>query len=148
MELILLEDVRELGKRGQVVRVKPGFGRNFLMPQGKALPATAGNRAYFEQQRKKIDARHTREREAAAEIAAQIGALKLTIKKRVSEKDTLYGSVSVMEIAAALAKKGFEVDKRRIDVGAGIKTAGEHKVTVDLHTEVLAEVTVEVVPEE
>ncbi|NJL26921.1 MAG: 50S ribosomal protein L9 [Thermoanaerobaculia bacterium] len=148
MELILLEDVRELGKRGQVVRVKPGFGRNFLLPQGKALPATAGNRAFFEQQRKKIDARHTREREAAAEIAAQLAAIKVTIPKRVSDKDTLYGSVSVLEIVAALAKKGIEVDKRRVDVGGGIKTAGEHKVTIDLHTEVVAEVTVEVVPEE
>lgn len=148
MELILLEDVRELGKRGQVVRVKPGFGRNFLMPQGKALPATPGNRAYFEQQRKKIEAHHVRERDAAAEIAAQLSAIKITIPKRVSEKDTLYGSVSVAEIIAALAKKGFEVDKRRLDLGGGIKTAGEHKVTIDLHTEVTAEVTVEVVPEE
>jgi len=148
MELILLQDVRELGKRGEVVTVKPGYARNFLLPQEKALPATAGNKAYFEQQKKKIDARHARERDAAAEIAAQIAEVQVEISKRVSEQGTLYGSVTTTEIAEVLEKKGVEVDKRRIDLGGGIKTAGEHKVTIDLHTEVVAELTVVVVPEE
>ncbi len=150
MEIILLEDVRRLGKRGAVVRVKPGYARNFLLPRGAALEATRANRAYFEQQKKKIDARHAKKRDAAAEIAAAIAALKISIPKRVGEKDTLYGSVTSAEIAEAMERKGVTVDKRRIDLGEshGLKTLGEHTVTIDLHPEVTAELMVEVVPEE
>lgn len=151
MEIILLEDVRRLGQRGEVVTVKPGYARNYLLPQGSALRATKANRAYFEQQRKKIDARHTKERDAAAEIATAIAALSVKITKRAGENETLYGSVTTAEIAECLAKKGVTVDKRSIDLGAGItglKTLGDHKVAIDLHPQVIADLVVSVIAEE
>ena len=94
MRVILLSDQRHLGKRGEVVDVKPGFGRNYLVPQGMALEASHANMKYFEQQRGKIDAQHAKERDAAAEIAAKISGLRLEIPKRVGDTGTLYGSVT------------------------------------------------------
>lgn len=148
MDVILLRDDRHLGRRGEVVRVKPGFARNYLLPQGLALEATAANKKYFEEQRKKIDATHAREREAAEEIAAQMATVRLEIAKKVGETETLYGSVTATEIGEALLRKGFEVDRRKIDLEGGIKTLGEHPVRIDLHPEVVAEIIVNVVPEE
>jgi large subunit ribosomal protein L9 len=148
VKVILLSDQRHLGKRGQVVDVKPGFGRNYLMPQGIALAATTANLKFFEQQRTKIDARHAKERDAAAAIATQLAGLHVEIAKRVGETSTLYGSVTAGDIADVLEKKGFTVDRRRIDLEGGIKTLGEHPVRIELHSEVVAEVTVSVVKEE
>lgn len=148
MKVVLLSDVRHTGRRGEVVNVKPGFARNFLVPQGLAMPATAGNLKLFEQQRKKIDAKHARERDAAAQVAADLAGVRLQIGKRVSEAGTLYGSVTASEVAELLAKKGIEVDRRRIDLVGGIKTPGDHAVRVDLHPEIVAELTITVVPEE
>lgn len=147
MKVILLSDLRQRGKRGNVIEVKAGYARNFLLPQGIALPATAGNIKYFEQQKTKIDARHVAERDAAAEIAAKLQGVEIKIAKRVGEGDTLYGSVTAAEIATALAAKGFTVDRRRIDLEGGIKKVGAHAVRVELHPEVVAEVAVNVVPE-
>lgn len=149
MEIILLEDVRNLGKRGQALKVKPGYARNFLLPQGMALEATIANRALFEQRRKKIDARIAQERGAALEIAGQLASIRLTIYKRVGETETLYGSVTTGDIAEALAAKGVEIDKRRIRTheGGTIKTVGDHTVTIDLHADVTADIVVSVVPE-
>lgn len=148
MEVILLKDQRNLGPRGTVVDVKPGYGRNFLLPKGIALEATPGNIKYFEQQRAKIDARHTQEREAAAAVAAEIAGIKLEIVKRVSESGTLYGSVTASEIGEALEGKGVTVDNRRIDLIGGIKEVGDHSVEIHLHAEVTAELAVSVVPAE
>jgi large subunit ribosomal protein L9 len=148
VRVILLSDQRHLGKRGEVVDVKPGYGRNFLLPQGIALEATDANIKYFEHQRAKIDARHARERDAAQEIANRMADLKLEIAKRVGETDTLYGSVTAGDIAHILEQKGFTVDRRRIDLEGGIKALGEHPVRIELHPEVVAEVTVSVVREE
>ena len=147
MKVILLSDLRHQGRRGEVVEVKPGFARNFLLPQGLAMVATAGNLKRFEQERKKIDLRHAAERTAAAEVAAQLAGVKITLAKRATESNTLYGSVTASEIAEALAAKGIEVDRRRIDLAGGIKTLGDHVVRVDLHSEVIAELTVAVVAE-
>ncbi len=148
MRVILMQDVLHTGKRGEVVRVKPGHARNYLFPRGLALEATPGNRKFFEQQRKKIDARHAREREVAVELAGQIANVRLEIPKRVSESETLYGSVTATEVAHLLEKKGIVVDRRRIDLEGGIKTLGDHPVRIELHPEVVAEVMVTVVPEE
>jgi large subunit ribosomal protein L9 len=148
VRVILLNDQRHLGKRGQVIEVKPGYARNYLLPQGLALEATHANTKYFEQQRTKIDARHAQEKSAAEAIAAQLGALTVTIPKRVGETQTLYGSVTAGDIADALEKKGFTLDRRRIDLTGGIKTLGDHPVRIDLHPEVLAEVIVAVTREE
>lgn len=148
MEIILLQDVRNLGRRGQVVKVRPGYGRNFLLPQHQALPATKGNIAYFEQQKKKIDAEHAKLHHEASEVASQLNGLTLVMAKRVGDRDTLYGSVTVADIAAALEQKGIQVDKRQLDLGGPLtlKKVGDHKVTIDLHSEVNAEITVSIVP--
>jgi len=148
MKVILLSDIRQRGKRGEVVEVKPGYARNFLLPQGMALVATPGNMKFFEQQKKKIDAKHNQERDAAAAIAAQLNGLTVTIAKRVGETQTLYGSVTAAEVAEALKAKGVEIDRRRLDLEGGIKTLGDHQVRIELHPEVIAEVTVTVVAEE
>ena len=148
MKVILLSDQRHVGKRGEVIEVKPGFGRNYLVPHGLALEATPANIKLFEQQRAKIDARHAKEREAAEAIAAKMAGLRLEIPKRVGETGTLYGSVTAGEVAEMLALKGFEVDRRRIDLEGGIKSLGDHPVRVELHSEVVAEVTVSVVSAE
>jgi large subunit ribosomal protein L9 len=148
VKVILLSDQRHLGKRGEVVEVKPGYGRNYLLPQGLALEATHSNLTSFEQQRAKIDARHAQERAVAQAVAARMTDLRLEIPKRVGETDTLYGSVTATEVGELLERKGFTVDRRHIDLEGGIKTLGEHKVRIELHPEVLAEVTVTVVREE
>lgn len=148
MRVILMQDVLHTGKRGEVIDVKPGHARNYLIPQGLALLATPGNLKYFEQQRTKIDAKHAKEREAAGEIAAQMAGTRLTVAKRVGESETLYGSVTATEVAELLEAKGISIDRRRIDLEGGIKTLGDHEVRIELHPEVVAEVTVTVVAEE
>jgi large subunit ribosomal protein L9 len=147
VKVILLSDQRHLGKRGELVEVKPGYGRNYLLPQGLALEATHANIISFEQQRAKIDARHAQERAAAEAIAARMKDLRLEIPKRVGETDTLYGSVTASEVGDLLERKGFNVDRRRIDLEGGIKTLGDHQVRVELNPEVIAEITVTVVRE-
>ena len=148
MKVILMGDVRHTGRRGDVVDVKRGYARNYLVPQGRALEATPGNLKYFEQQKQKIEIKHEKERDTAAARAAEIGAVGIQISKRVGESGTLYGSVTAGEIAEALKAQGITVDKRRIDLGGGIKSVGEHLVRIELHTEVAAEIKVEVVPEQ
>ena len=149
MEVILLKDQRHLGQRGEVIKVSPGYARNFLLPGGFALEATKGNIAYFAQQRKKIDAAHAKQRAEAAQVAADIAGIKIEISKRVGERETLYGSVTAMDLVEALQAKGVSVEKRQLDLGAPtLKTIGEHTVTIDLHPEVVAELTVSIVAAE
>lgn len=149
MEVILLEDTRHLGKRGEVVKVKPGFARNFLLPNGVALEANKGNLAYFEQQRRKIDAAHAKKLEEAQEQANAISEINITIRKRVGDRDTLYGSVTANDIVDALAERGVTVEKRQLDLGAPtLKTVGDHTVKIDLHADVDAQVVVSIAPAE
>jgi large subunit ribosomal protein L9 len=148
MEIILLTDVRSLGKRGEVVDVKPGYARNYLLPQGMGLEATRGNIKYFEQIRSKIDAQLAQEKEAAELIAAKLAGVRIEIAKRVGETETLYGSVTATEIGERLAERGIEVDRRKLDLEGGIKTLGDHPVRIHLHPEVAAEIIVSVVAEE
>lgn len=148
MEVILLKDRRALGRRGEVVEVKPGFARNYLLPQGLALEATAGNVKLFEQQKARLEAEAAKDREAAQEVAARIEGTHVVVRKRASDAETLYGSVTATEIAEALEEKGVEVDKRRIDLEGGIKTVGDHHVLVHLHAEVSAELVLTVLAEE
>lgn len=148
MRVILLKDQRHLGRRGDEVEVKDGFGRNFLVPQGIALTANESNRKYFEQQRAKIEAEHVRERDEALAIAEKLANLRLEIAKKAGEGGTLYGSVTATELAEELAAKGVTVDRRRIDLEGGIKSIGDHEVRIHLHSEVVAPITVTVLPEE
>jgi large subunit ribosomal protein L9 len=144
VKVILMSDLRARGRRGQVVEVKPGFARNFLLPQGLALVATPGNLKRFEQERKKIDARHDAARDAAAAVAARIAGVKLELPKRAQENGSLYGSVTPGEVVTALAEKGIDVDRRQIDLAGGIKAVGDHVVRIELHADVVAELTVAV----
>jgi large subunit ribosomal protein L9 len=144
MKVILMSDLRHRGRRGQVVEVKPGYARNFLFPQGIAMEATPGNLKVFEQERKKIDVRHAEARDAAAEIAARIAGLRLTLSRRAMETGALYGSVTATEVVEALAAKGVEIDRRQVDLAGGVKTVGDHVVRIDLHAEVVAELALTV----
>ena len=148
MKVILMSDLRHRGRRGEVVEVKPGFARNFLLPQGLAMEATPGNLKVFEHQRKKIEARHESERASAAEVAAAIAGVKVALRKRATDTGALYGSVTAGEIVEALAAHGVEVDRRQVDLAGGIKTRGDHLVRIDLHSEVVAELAVTVEAEE
>jgi len=148
MRVILLSDVKHWGRRGDEVEVRQGFARNYLIPNGIALEANDQNRSYFEHQRKKIELKAQHEREAAAAIAAELAGVKLTIAKRAGATETLYGSVTSSEVADALEAKGIVLDRRRIDLGGGIKTLGEHKITISLHPEVEVDLELTVTAEE
>jgi large subunit ribosomal protein L9 len=148
MRVILLNDLRHKGKRGQKVEVKPGFARNFLLPQGLAVEASDASRKWFQSQRKKIDAKIAKEREGALQLAGTLTGVRVEIAKRVGETGTLYGSVTATEVAEALSAKGVTVDRRNIDVGGGIKSVGDHRVNIYLHPEVTAELMVTVLPAE
>ena len=148
MRVILLHDVLHQGKRGDVIDVKPGFARNYLVPQGIALPATAGNLRHFEQLRRQIDAEHERERAAAQAMAERLVGVRVTILKRVDEHGSMYGSVTAREIAEALAAEGLEIDRRHVDLEGGIKRIGDHEVRIELHSEVVAPILVTVDVEE
>jgi large subunit ribosomal protein L9 len=148
MRVILLQDVLHQGKRGDVIDVKPGYARNFLLPQGVALPANDGNLKYFEQLKRKIDVQHEEERAVAQKAAEELEGVRVTVLKRVDENQTLYGSVTATEISDALTAHGVEIDRRRIDLEGGIKSLGDHPVRIELHADVIAEITVTVDVEE
>lgn len=147
MKIILRADVENLGRLGDVVTVKPGYGRNYLLPQGLAMLVTPGNLKAFELERKKLQARMDALRSAADELAGKIEGLVLTIPMRVGDNDKLYGSVTTGIIGDALARQGIEVDRRRILLEHAIRTLGEHPVRVRLHADVIASMTVKVVSE-
>ena len=147
MKVILTSNVPSLGAPGAVVEVARGYARNFLIPQGKAMEANPGNLARFETQRSRIMQEVEREKEAAAELAARLSAVSLTIAQRVGESERLYGSVTNAVIAQELEKKGFEVDRRQVELEEPIKQLGTYQVAVRLAPEVKAQIQVEVVPE-
>jgi large subunit ribosomal protein L9 len=147
VKVILTEEIPILGKIGTVVDVARGYGRNYLIPQGKALEATPSNISRFEQQRTRITQLQTKEKEEAVVFAARLEGLILTIQQRVGEKDRLYGSVTNQHIAEALAAKGITVDRKKLELPEPIKSLGTYEVTARLHSEVKARLRVEVVPE-
>lgn len=146
MKVILIEEMRGLGSRGDVVSVKDGYARNFLIPKKLAREATRGNLKAVEQERKKWALLANQERDAAQKAADSVKGIKITVTKRVGEHGQLFGSVTANEIADALHAKGIEVDKRRIELGHPIKTLGLHDVEVKLHKDVAALIQVEVAP--
>ncbi len=145
MEVILTEDVPKLGEMGEVVDVAPGYGRNYLIPQGLALPASPDKKAELEHRKRQIEVRKEQEREAALGIQGDLDGLAITIPKRVAEEDALYGSVSAREIADVLAQEGFEVEHRFVDVGNGLTELGIYRVPVKLASGVFAHIMVWVV---
>ncbi|MDR1124633.1 MAG: 50S ribosomal protein L9 [Deltaproteobacteria bacterium] len=148
MKVILRADVENLGRLGDLVSVKAGYGRNFLLPQGLAMLASPANIKVFELERKKLQAKMDAMRAAAGDLAGLIESASVTIAMRVGENDKLYGSVTSIMIADYLAEKGIEVDRHRILLDSPIRTLGEFEVRVRLHAGVNATLKVKVVPEE
>ena len=147
MEVILREDVKSLGKAGEMVRVKPGYARNFLLPKGLAFEATEGNKKRIAAESKARDTRLASEKAEASALADRLGAATVSLRGKAGEEGKLFGSITAQDIADGLKAQGLEVDRRRIELEHPIKTLGFHSVAVRLHPEVHAEVKVNVVPE-
>jgi large subunit ribosomal protein L9 len=145
MEVILREHVEHLGARGDVVKVTPGYARNYLLPRKLALAVTENNKRQIDREKKLAEARDMEEKSAAEAVAARLGALDIEIARRTGENDALYGSVTSADIAQALKDKGFEVDKRKVQLPDPIKALGESTIAVKIHREVVAQVKVRVV---
>ncbi|MFO1037406.1 MAG: 50S ribosomal protein L9 [Geminicoccaceae bacterium] len=144
MQVILLERVPKLGIMGEVVKVRPGFARNFLIPQGKALRATKEALADFDRRRHQLEANNLKEKEEAQKLAAIVDGQAVTILRQASESSALYGSVSARDIATAFTAAGTTLDRAQIRLESALKTLGMHQVTVALHPEVEVKVTVNV----
>jgi len=138
MEVILRQDVEKLGRRGDVVKVAEGYGRNFLMPRGLAMPVTDSNKAMIAKERKAHEARAAKERAEHEAVAQRIASLRFVAPRKVGENDVLYGSVTSGDIAEFLKSKGVEIDKRKVSLDEPIKRLGEHEVKIKLHPEVVA----------
>ena len=145
MEVILREHVDNLGRRGDVVKVTPGYARNYLLPRKLALAVTENNKRQIERERKLAEARDAEERAGADALAARLAAVDIEIPRRVGENDTLYGSVTAADIAQALQTKGFDIDKRKITLREPLKAIGDTTIPVKIHRDVTAQVKVRVV---
>ena len=145
MKVILTQDVDTLGLAGQVVNVAAGYARNMLIPAKLAEEATASNLKKFEKQRAEFQLRAMKEKELAQSVAAKIKALRITISQKAGEKDKLYGSVTSMDLAEAMAEKGVEIDRRKIRLTEPIKSLGDYEVPIKLHTDVTVDLKVNVV---
>ena len=148
MEIILLQRVEKLGHIGDIVNVKPGFARNFLLPQKKALRATEENKKRFETQRAQIEANNLKLKDEAQKIAGKVDGLKVVLIRQASETGILFGSVSSRDIAEGVTKAGFTVERRQVVLDKPIKTLGLHPVRVALHPEVVVTVTANVAKSE
>jgi large subunit ribosomal protein L9 len=145
--VLLREDIDDLGARGEIVRVKAGYARNYLLPRKLAVEATASNVRQIEQERAALLKKEAREKTTAEGQADQLRAVRLNFTRKVGEHGILYGSVTSMDIAEALKERGYEVDRRRISLREAIKETGEFTVPVRLHREVTVELPVEVTAE-
>ena len=148
MEVILRSDVEKLGNQGQTVKVAPGYARNFLLPKGLAVPATASNRKIVDQQREATLRKEAKFASDAREQAALMSKVDLTFHQKAGEEDQLFGSVTSQDIQELLAKQGFNIDRKKIVLEHPIKTIGDHKVTLKLHKEVSIDLPVHVLKEE
>lgn len=148
MKVILKEDIPRLGTMGETVQVAPGYGRNYLIPQGKAVLATSKNFKELEHQRQLILRKAELIRKDAESFAEKFRGLTLTLARKVVEEDKIYGSVSVSDISQALEEAGVEIERKLIKLDEPIKSLGEFQVPVKVHADVTAEITVQVVKEE
>jgi large subunit ribosomal protein L9 len=147
IEVILRDDIKSLGKAGELVRVKPGYARNFLLPKGLAYEATEGNKKRIVAETKARNVRLAAEKDAAVAAAATLSAITVTFTRKAGEEGKLFGSITSQDIADSLASQGQTVDKRKIELAHPIKTVGDHTVAVRLHPEVHADVRVTVAAE-
>ena len=148
MEVILREDIDKIGNRGQVVKVAPGFARNYLLPRKLAVAATEANKKIVEQERQAHLRREVKAQSDAQDLSKLMSAVEITISQKAGDNDQLFGSVTAADIAAALEKQGYSIDRKKIHLEEPIKTLGEFKVAVRLHREVLIEIPVHVIKEE
>lgn len=146
MEVILTEDVPKVGKMGEVVRVKDGYGRNYLIPQKKALISNSKNLRTLEAQKKLIAAKAAKLLQSAEAISAKLQSLSLSIEKEVGVEDRLFGSVTTKEISELLAEQGLDIDRHNIHLESPIKTVGDHEVEIKLHSELKVPLKVTVIP--
>ena len=144
MKLILREDVENLGKGGELVEVKPGYGRNYLIPRGMAVLANPKNIREVEHQKAVAAAKAAKLKASAEAIAKRLSDTPLSFKRKVGEQDKLYGSVTAMDLAEALAGRGVQIDRRSIDLPEPLKTLGDFEVGVKLHSDVVGKVKVKV----
>jgi large subunit ribosomal protein L9 len=142
MDVLLREDVDNLGQRGQVVRVRVGYGRNYLLPQGLAINATAGNKKMIEEEKRVLAKRENRERKAAQTESDNLGGVELRFDRKVGEHGILFGSVTVLDIVEALKAKGYTVERRKVVLKEPIKEVGDYDITIKLHREVTPTVKV------
>ena len=147
MEVILREHVDNLGRRGEVVKVADGYARNYLLPRKLALVVSEGNKKQIERERAKFDAKEAEEQKVAQAMSDRMANVQIEISRRVGETEALYGSVTSGDIAAALAAKGLDLDRRKIVLQEPLKKLGEYDVPVKLHRDVTTHVKVRVVPE-
>lgn len=148
VKLILREDVDKLGNRGEVVSVKPGYARNFLLPKQLAMPVTAGAERLLAQEKKKYEARQNSAKDEAVKLKEAIEAVSLTLRKKAGEKGTLFGAVTPTDIVEALKPHAITLDKRKLDMHEPIKLLGDFSITVRLHREVSAKLKLTIVKEE
>ena len=146
-KVLLREDVDDLGARGEIVRVRAGYARNYLLPRNLAVQATAGNVKGIEQERAALLKKEAKERATAEAQSQQMGSLVLEFKRKAGEQGALYGSVTSMDLAEALQERGYEIDRHRIHLREPLKRLGEYAVPVRLHREVTIDLQVKVVPE-
>jgi large subunit ribosomal protein L9 len=147
MDVILREDIDKLGARGQVVNVTPGYARNFLLPKRLAVAATESNKKIVEQERQAHLRKEAKQKDEAADLGKMLNGVSVTISQKAGENDQLFGSVTSKDVAEALEKKNYTIDRRKIQLDEPIKQLGEHKISVRLHRDVTAEITVNVVRE-
>jgi large subunit ribosomal protein L9 len=148
MEVILREDIDKLGARGQVVKVTAGYARNFLLPRRLAVSANESNKKIVEQERQAHLRKDAKIQADAAELGKLMSAVEITIAQKAGENDQLFGSVTAGDVATALEKQGYSIDRRKVQLDEPIKTLGDFKVTVRLHKDVAVELPVHVVKEE
>lgn len=148
MEVILREDIEKLGTRGQVVKVAAGYARNFLLPKRLAVPATEANKKIVEQERQAHLRREAKVQSDAQDLGKLIASVEVTISQKAGENNQLFGSVTAADIAAAIEKQGFTIDRKKVQLEEPIKTLGDFKVGLRLHREVSVEIPVHVVKEE
>ena len=147
MEVILRQDLDELGLEGDIVNVAKGYARNYLMPKGLALEASPQNIKSFELQRKKIEVRRLKARENAEKVKQQIELMEITLKHKAGEEGKLYGSVTTMDIASQLESKGIVIDRKKIVLEKPIKELGEFEAKLKIYPEVTCEIKIKIVPE-
>lgn len=147
MDIILKEDIKGLGYKNDVVSVKPGYGRNYLIPQGLAIIASSSNKKMINENVRQASHKAEKLKNDAKEVAKQIGELTLEIKTKAGESGKIFGAITALQVSDALKEKGFDIDRKKISFSGSIKELGEHHVTLDLHKEVHHEITLNVTAE-